>query len=285
MSRSDGDVLGMTQIFGTAPPNRGFNLVLLADGFTAAEQSTFDAACAALVTTLTATSPFGELSHVLNVFRVNVSSDESGADDPVTPEGGTGAQVRTFFDSSFGGFGLRRLLICDTSLALSTAGEQMPQFTAVLVVVNSEIYGGSGGAVGTYSLAPSATEIAIHEMGHTAFTLADEYSDGDHSHHPASEPREPNVTTRTSAANLKWASLLTPGIPLPTMTSLDCGGPDTRPNPFPAGTVGLYEGGNRFHCRVFRPEHDCKMRTLGTPFCAVCQDAISQALRDRIPTT
>ena len=51
----------------------------------------------------------------------------------------------------------------------------MPQFTVVIVVVNSTVYGGSGGSVGTYSLAGGATEIAIHEMGHTAFGLADEY--------------------------------------------------------------------------------------------------------------
>ena len=34
---------------------------------------------------------------------------------------------------------------------------------------------GSGGGVATLSLAPSAEEIALHEMGHTAFSFADEY--------------------------------------------------------------------------------------------------------------
>lgn len=285
MGKSDGTVLGTTQIFGTAPPNRGFNVVLLADGFTIDEQPAFDTACASLVSTLTATPPFSTFAQVLNVFCVNVSSTESGADDPVTPDGGTGTEVKTFFDSSFGGFGLRRLLICNTSLALSTASAQLPQFSTALVVVNSDIYGGSGGAVGTYSLAPTATEIAIHEMGHTAFSLADEYSEGNNREHPSSEPRQPNVTISTSVVGLKWASLATPGFPLPTMTNLDCGRPDLRPNPFPTGTVGLYEGANRFHCRAFRPEHDCKMRTLGKPFCAVCRSVISRALRNRIPET
>ena len=52
------------------------------------------------------------------------------------------------------------------------AAAQVPEFTVAIVVVNSPIYGGSGGSVGTYSLAGGATEIAIHEMGHTAFGLA-----------------------------------------------------------------------------------------------------------------
>ena len=46
----------------------------------------------------------------------------------------------------------------------------------MILVVNSTVYGGSGGSVGTYSLASGATEIAIHEMGHTAFGFADEYA-------------------------------------------------------------------------------------------------------------
>ncbi len=33
-------------------------------------------------------------------------------------------------------------------------------------MVNSTAYGGSGGSVGTYSLASGATETALHEMGH-----------------------------------------------------------------------------------------------------------------------
>ena len=32
---NDGAVIGTTQIFGSAPPARAFNLVLLAEGFTA----------------------------------------------------------------------------------------------------------------------------------------------------------------------------------------------------------------------------------------------------------
>ena len=39
MTTADGAVLGTTQIFGTAPRNRAFNVVLLADGFTAAQQT------------------------------------------------------------------------------------------------------------------------------------------------------------------------------------------------------------------------------------------------------
>ena len=279
MTTSDGSVLGMTQIAGSAPRNRAFNVVLLADGFTAAQQNDFNTACADFVTALFATAPYDELRPAINVFRVNVSSTDSGADDP-SAAGGTGATARTYFDSSFGGNGIRRLLVCDTTTALTVAAAQLPQFSIALVVVNSAVYGGSGGSVGTYSLAAGATEIAIHEAGHTAYGLADEYpyyaggNETGHDHHPAGEPGQPNVTTNSDRASLKWGWAVAAATAVPTMSNPDCSTVDNRPSPVPTGTVGLFEGADYYHCGAYRPEYDCKMRELGVPFCRVCRQAI-----------
>jgi IgA Peptidase M64 len=95
MSAADGAVIGTTQIFGGAPRNRAFNVVLLAEGFTNAQQNDFNNACTAFVNAFRATPPFDELSPAINIFRVNVSSTDSGADDPAAA-GGTGASVRTY---------------------------------------------------------------------------------------------------------------------------------------------------------------------------------------------
>lgn len=222
MSTADGAVIGSTQIFGSAPRNRAFNIVLLAEGFTVAQQAAFDNACAQFLTDLRNTPPFDELSPAINIFRVNVSSTDSGADDPIAA-GGTGAVVRTYFDATFGGNNIRRLLICNGTTALQVAAAQVPEFTLVLVVVNSTIYGGSGGGIGTYSLAAGATEIAVHELGHTAFGLADEYAyyaggnETGHDHHPAGEPSEPNVTTNSDRNTLKWRWAVSPSTAVPTM--------------------------------------------------------------------
>ena len=194
MSTSDGSVLGNTQLFGSAPRSRAFNVVMLADGFTSTQQNDFNNACSAFVTAFTSTPPFDKLKPAINIFRINVSSTDSGADDPASA-GGTGATARTYFDSTFGTSGIRRLLTCNNTTVLQVAAAQIPEFTVAIVVVNSTVYGGSGGSVGTYSLAGGATEIAIHEMGHTAFGLADEYpywaggSETGHDHHPAGRTR------------------------------------------------------------------------------------------------
>jgi hypothetical protein len=72
--------------------------------------------------------------------------------------------------------------------------------------------------------------------------------------------------------------------PMPTSTNANCGQCDPQPNPSPAATVGAYEGAGYFHCALYRPQFDCRMRALGNPFCAVCQDVIRQALAPHLPT-
>jgi hypothetical protein len=280
MTTADGAVIGTTQIFGSAPRNRAFNVVLMGDGFTNAQQNDFNTACNDFVTAFRTTPPFDELSPAINVFRVNVRSTDSGADDPVVSDGGTGATARTYFDATFGGNNIRRLLICNATTVLQVAAAQIPEFTTALLVVNSTIYGGSGGSVGTYSLAGGATEIAIHEMGHTAFGLADEYpyyaggNETGHDVHPAGEPGEPNVTINNNRSTLKWGWAVAPATAVPTMSNPNCAQVDSRPSPVPTGTVGLFEGAHYYHCGAFRPEYDCKMRALSVPFCRVCRQVI-----------
>ena len=113
-----------------------------------------------------------------------------------------------------------------------------------------QFYSGATGQVGRFSegfclrrvqLATGATEIAIHEMGHTAFGLADEYpyyaggAETGHDHHPAGEPGEPNVTINTNRATLKWRWAVAPTTAIPTMSNPTCGTVDSRPSPVPAG--------------------------------------------------
>ncbi len=286
MTSSDGAVLGASQIFGSAPRDRAFNIVLLADGFTTAQQGDFDTSAGEFVSTLLSTPPYDHLQANINVFRVNVTSTESGADDPsdsVPP--GTGATASTYFDSSFGGtvegIKLRRLLVCDRAAALAVANAQVPEHSVVLVVVNSSIYGGSGGGVGAFSRHRDASEIALHETGHSAYGLADEYAyladdpaETGHDHHPAGEPSQPNSTLDTDRGTLKWVWAVQPTTPLPTKTNPNPSTVDTSGSAFPNGTVGLFEGADHYHADAYRPEFTCKMNVLGDPFCRVCRQAI-----------
>lgn len=289
MSTSDGRVLGTTRIVDNGPDTRRWNLVLMGDGYTEGELGAYQAHCQGFVDHLLATPPFDAMAGAINVFRIDVASNESGADDPVScrdGSSGSGAKPRTFFDAAFCSFGSRRLLTVKQETALRTARRQVPRNHAGMVIVNSTIYGGSGGEIAVFSVAPDAFEIGIHELGHAFFKLADEYpalngcesGETGHDTYGGGEPREVNATRERDPARIKWRNLVTPGTAIPTTRNPDCRRCDPQPSPVPAGTVGLFEGSRYFHCGLFRPEFDCKMRTLGRPFCAVCSTEIMRRL-------
>jgi hypothetical protein len=283
MGAADGRVVGTTKVVDSLPNEDGWNLVILSDGYQEDELDQFEEHTQNFIDLLQATPPFDDFVDQMNVFRVNVASDESGADNPAAC-GGDDATPRTFFDSSFCNAGVKRLLVADNERVLETAFDEVPEAHAVLLIVNSTIYGGAGGAIGVFSVAPDASEIGIHEMGHTAFGLADEYpywsdcSEDDHDQGDDAEPTQPNVTAETDRDQIKWRDLIDDATAIPTMSNPDCSDCDPNPSPVPEGTVGLFEGAKYFHCGIFRPEFDCKMNHLGQPFCAVCRDVITRDL-------
>ena len=291
MTTSDGSVQGVTKIIDHGPDSARWNLVILGDGYQSGELTDYAADALTFANTLSATAPFDTLWPAINVHRVDVSSTDSGAADPIAC-GGTGATPHTFFDATFCSDGqIQRLLAVDTTTARSVATAQVPQMHMTIVIVNSTIFGGSGGQVAVFSKAANAQEIAIHEMGHTAFGLADEYEyfagcdsgETGHDSYTGAEPTEPNVTANANSATIKWSSLIAAGTAVPTTSNANCAQCDTQSSPVPADTVGAFEGARYFHCAMYRPQFTCRMRELGNPFCAVCQQAVSSTLSPFMP--
>ncbi|HEX6136188.1 MAG TPA: M64 family metallopeptidase [Casimicrobiaceae bacterium] len=296
MTAADGFVSGSQKIVDHGPDAERYNVVILGDGYRAAEVAKYHADVQAVVDLLHQTAPFGDLWCGINVHRIDVASTDSGADDPLTcgdGSAGSGAVARTYFDATFcSGNLIRRQLTVDNASALGVAHAQVPAAHVTMVIVNSLVYGGSGGQVAAFSTAPGAAEIALHELGHTAFGLADEYeyyagcASGETGHdvYAGGEPVEPNVTRNTNRATIKWRSVLSSAThALPTTANANCGQCDPQPNPRQPDYVGAYEGARYMHCGCYRPAYDCKMRTLGQPFCGACRKAIRDALAPYLP--
>jgi hypothetical protein len=178
MSASDGYVGAAAKIVDHGPDAARWNLVIVGDGYRSGEIGTYHTDVQNFLDRIYNTPPFDDLWCGINVHRIDVVSTESGADDPAECAGGTGATPRTYFDATFcspwGSTRLDRLLTIDSGLAQSVAASRVPNVDEVLCIVNSSKYGGSGGAVATCSTHAQAAEIAIHEIGHSAFGLADE---------------------------------------------------------------------------------------------------------------
>lgn len=281
----DGSVVGATKIVDNGPDTERFDLVIVAEGYTEADQAAFAEHAQQLADFMLATPPFSFNCSAFNVWRIDVVSDEAGADDPVACSG-SGATPATYFDATFCADGvIQRLLSVDSGTAIDVLNANVAGWDQAIVLVNSSIYGGSGGSVGVSSISGDWELIAIHEIGHAAFGLADEYEywagcgvDIDRDNHPLVEPAEPNVTTETDPALLKWADLIAAATAIPTTENADCTMCDGQPNPFPGDTVvGLYEGAHYYHCDAYRPVFHCMMRNFA-PFCPVCTQRILDTL-------
>jgi len=283
MSESDGRVVGTEKIVDHGPDSDRWTLVVVGDGYRETELDNYHEDVENFVSTFRSTPPFDEFFSAINIYRIDVVSNETGADDPGC---GTGPQVAasTFFDATYCTFGIERLLTIDMELALSVADAEVPARNEVLCIVNTSKYGGSGGIdmpVAVCSTAPTAAQIAIHEMGHT-FELADEYG-GSAVH--IDEPEFPNLTLDPHAIN-KWDGLILEGTPTPTMCNPNCAASTCVPpgTTVPVGTVGTYEGGGSSSCNIYRPTRFCKMGSTNEPFCPVCLSVIRGTLQSFLPS-
>lgn len=256
------------EVHGT-PENR-VDIVLLPEGYTAAERGEFEEACREWAEGLFSFEPYAGLRERFNIRAVWVPSAESGVTDP-----GTGLWKDTPARASFGTFGIDRYLMVEDFNRLRDPAAAVP-YEFIYVLANTDKYGG-GGVYNFYAIsaaggARSKTKVYIHEFGHLFAGLGDEYvgnvSYGDM--YPAGvEPWEENLTTLTRFESKFWSRMVPEGTPVPTPLAYDNGG---RP--------GVYEGGGYVSEGVYRPWPNCLMNNLHAidRFCPVCD----RAIRDQI---
>jgi hypothetical protein len=254
------------------------DILVLGDGYTSAEQSTFNTHSEALRTQMFNVTPYREYASFINWQTGFVVSTESGADHPPYQAGCStnsccadstasgdpraGTFVNTALDAKFCTNQIHRLLTVNSSKVLAAASGY-PNWDQILVTVNDPVYGGAGGNFGVTSANTNAPLIVIHEYAHSFHKLADEYESA-YPGFPAcsdisgNQRCEANVTNQTNPNLVKWRSWFTPGIQIPT----------------PAGTagLGLFEGARYLSNGIYRPVHNtCLMRSLGLNFCHVCR--------------
>ncbi|QNA85269.1 hypothetical protein G4G27_15625 [Sphingomonas sp. So64.6b] len=252
-------------------------LAFLPDGFVEAEFAAFHRIVADFIDQLRRTAPFDRYRDAIDAVMIDVPSAKSGIHDPLKLD----ADVDPWFGSGMGTGNMRRLIVAehaDRAISVARAAIGKARRIQCLIVANTSDYGGSGGTVAVFSGHSDSGQIAIHELGHSMFKLADEYSDDGNPFD--ANPAEPNVSaepvpgggwTAEDRGRLKWNRLLTPDIQLPT-----------PPSAGPA-VIGAFEGAKSRPEGLFRPTLDCKMRALTKPFCPVCSAAIAAALDPYLP--
>ena len=295
-----------------APASR-LDLLVLGDGYTAAECGRFESQARRLVGELLATSPFKERLGDLNVWAICPPASQSGISRP-----STGIHRRSPLGLTYDAFRSERYMLSFENRRWRDVAAWAP-YEMVLMVANSSTYGG-GGILGLYATVAGGNDwapyVAVHELGHHLAGLADEYYTSPVAYEPSPitvEPWEPNATALLDPAKLKWADLVADSTPLPTpwpkeefeahSRALQEQRRQLRAEERPesemsalfdeqqafeekllgaaptAGLVGAFEGANYEARGYFRPQIDCIMFTRDrVPFCAVCRRALEAVI-------
>lgn len=243
------------------PANR-VDLVVLGDGYTASEMNKFADDVEDLIAGLFDQEPLKEYWRYFNVHRIDVVSNESGADHP---ESDPAIEKDTAFDAAYNCAEIERLICIDNDKVLTvlTRSLNANRRDIILLLVNDPKYGGSGGVPAVTSIHSAMIEIILHEFGHSFAHLRDEYFFDDEERckeyseiyglEPDIEPEGANVTRESNRASIKWNHWIDVATEIPTRTD----------HP---GVPGLYEGALYCPERIFRPTFASKMRWLNHPF-------------------
>ena len=293
-------------------PATKVDLLVLGDGYTAAERGKFEKDAHRFTDALFSTSPFREHQKDFNVWGLCPAAEESGVSRP-----STGIYRRSPVGAAYDTFGSERYVMTTENRTMRDVASFAP-YEFIEILVNGQTYGG-GGIFNLYATVAIDSQwagyVGVHEFGHHFAGLADEYYTSDVAYLPPgnkTEPWEPNVTALLDPVNLKWKDLVAAGTPIPTPWDKEdfdrferdiqrqrkelraAGRPEAEMNELfrkerekedamfgsgkYSGKVGAFEGANYQAQGYYRPEVDCIMFTRSKMFCAVCRRAIERVI-------
>ncbi|WP_433225708.1 M64 family metallopeptidase [Microtetraspora malaysiensis] len=270
----------------TGDPAKRFNLIIMGDGYTNNELSTFAADTDQQLNVMWSIEPYKSYRNYFNVYRVDIVSGESGIGcDPDLASGKKNTPLSMAFWGGCSASSVQRLITMSNTAANTYANMVAGTSSAnrqILALANSGTYGGAGGAYATSSGHNSMSAlIAPHEIGHSLGGLQDEYtyySRGvDGGPYSGGEPSSAHHTLLTEQQirdqQKKWWRWL--------------GEPSEA-----GGAIGRYEGGLYYSSKVWRPSEHSIMRTLGYYYDQVGREVMTQRIsaktsliQDSTPTT
>jgi hypothetical protein len=265
----------------TGPPASRLNLIILGDGYTAADMPKFRAQVDKHLNIQWSIEPYRSYRSYFNVYRIEVISGVSGIScDPddgnirrTTP---LHLQYQATCPAPFDARGIT--FGSGGSAALNSYVAMIPGVTSAnrqtLTLANTNTYGGIGGGDATTSGGNSMGPlISPHELGHSLGNLLDEYPYSTRNvpggKYTGNEPSGIQFTLQTPAqmalTQTKWFRWLG--------DESESGGP-----------IGTYESGNLFSSGIFRPSEHSIMRWLGNHYDQIGRERMTQQISGRRAT-
>ena len=264
-----------------------FTLVVLADGYAAADLPKFRQDLDKHLNILWSIEPFRSYRNYFNVYAIEAVSTDSGLTcDPILLEEPNMdpalrkqlQQKNTVFGLRFGGgcTNINARGVTPTggmqAKVREYASRATPNPDQILIIGNSRTYGGIGGGLatstGSNALSPLITP---HEIGHSLGRLGDEYTYGSRGRaggtYSGAEPRHDHMTLLTDdamrAEQKKWWRWL--------------GEPSEA-----GGIIGRFEGGSGNTKGIWRPSKHSMMISLGYYFDQVSREQMVRQISARV---
>ncbi|MFC6557526.1 M64 family metallopeptidase [Nonomuraea cavernae] len=256
----------------TGASEKRFNLIIMGDGYTEAEQDKFRQDVDRHLNVMWSIEPYKSYRNYLNVYRIDIVSGESGisCDPDLTSPRKTTPLSMGFWGRCNAG-SVQRLITMDNGAAIRYADLVAGTVSGnrqILALGNSGTYGGAGGTYATASGSNAMSAlISPHEIGHSLGGLQDEYDYYQRGvpggHYSGAEPSSAHHTLLTEQAmreqQRKWWRWL--------------GEPSES-----GGTIGRHEGGLYYTTGVWRPSAHSIMKSLGYYYDQVSREIMVQKI-------
>ncbi|NRQ34674.1 peptidase [Nonomuraea sp. NN258] len=256
----------------TGVPAKRFNLILMGDGYTEAEQARWRADADRHLNVMWSIEPFKSYRNYINVYRIDIVSGESGIScDPDLTSPRKTTPLKMGFWGQCNPNSVQRLITMDNAAANRYANMVAGTVSGnrqILAIGNSETYGGAGGSYATASGSNAMSAlISPHELGHSLGGLQDEYDYYQRGvpggHYTGPEPNSAHHSLLTEQQmreqQKKWWRWL---------------GDDSESG----GPIARYEGGLYTTTGVWRPSKHSMMKTLGYYFDQVSREVMVQRI-------
>jgi hypothetical protein len=225
------------------PGEPGVHLVIVGDGYAAADVAALHEHADRALKALLTTAPLARVNAAWNIHLYELISAESGVDDVAA-----GVYRDTALDSAIRCTSAPRQVCGSPTKDIAALDAAFPAWNLALKILHTAHCAGSGSegfarGMASVTACPAMEAYVVHELGHGHAGLADEYEGASPGTPPPPDlaDRYPNISLTDDPEQVKWRRWLdVPG-------------------------VGLFEGGYYRPDRVWRPTQSSFMRAQGNP--------------------
>lgn len=269
LAPSSAQTVTTRKILDNGPDGEKLVFAVVGDGYSAAaaDQSKFAADVDRLVINgVMARDFYRDNRRAFNVYRVDLTSAESGVSKPGAAKN---TALKTIYTGDWNSCWIEPSN--DTETLLNAALTGVPKYDFVLIVQNESGFGGCRRGSRLYVTGGVNWDVVAHEWGHGVGGLFDEYSVSSRPVYVGPPVNVRNCSTVLDGTRVAWTRLIQQGFVIPPATQFGTG---IDPNL----TVGMFQGCATYMAGIFRPVHECRMKTNTPHFCPVCLGLMNGAV-------